>query len=176
MGEIGRPATYVPAYADTAEKLSRLGATDMEIAEFFEVDVRTIYRWKVMYPDFCQALKAGKDAADDRVERSLYQRALGYSHPAVKLFQFEGSVVEAPYTEHYPPDTTAAIFWLKNRRRADWRDVHQVEGSGGAFGGIKIVLGGDGKVESVEVSSAASSGTEPAAPAHLPKGNGRTKP
>jgi hypothetical protein len=80
-------------------------------------------------PAFAEALKLGKQNADGRVERSLYQRAIGYSFDAVKIFLPYGSttLVYAPYIEHVPPDTTACIFWLKNRNPAQWRDAWQLE-------------------------------------------------
>ncbi|MDH1192513.1 terminase [Stenotrophomonas sp. GD03958] len=120
----GRPSAYKAEYAKQAEKLCLLGATDQEIADFFEVNVRTVYRWKGQYPDFCQALKAGKDQADERVERSLYQQAIGYEQDEVKIFMPAGaeSPVYAEYRAKVAPNVTAAIFWLKNRRRNDWRD------------------------------------------------------
>lgn len=123
----GRPTNYKAEYAKQAEKLCRLGATDIELADFFEVSDRTIYRWKHEHEEFCQALKAGKDEADDRVERSLYAKATGYSYDAVKIFNHQGEILEAPYREHVPPSDTAAIFWLKNRRKEDWRDKQDVE-------------------------------------------------
>jgi hypothetical protein len=118
----GRPSSYEPQFAEQAHKLCELGATDADIASFFGVSERTINRWKHDHEEFCQSLKRGKGVADDLVEQSLFRRATGYSHDAVKMFQAEGKVIEAPYVEHYPPDTTAAIFWLKNRRPAQWRD------------------------------------------------------
>ncbi len=120
----GRPSAYKAEYAKQAEKLCLLGATDQEIADFFEVNVRTVYRWKGQYPAFCQALKAGKDQADERVERSLYQQAIGYEQDEVKIFMPAGaeSPVYAEYRAKVAPNVTAAIFWLKNRRRNDWRD------------------------------------------------------
>ncbi|UHC16054.1 hypothetical protein LRS73_26845 [Methylobacterium currus] len=132
----GRPSSYREPFAKQAEKLCALGATDDDLADFFEVSVRTVLRWKVEFPAFCQALKDGKAGADDRVERSLYQRAVGYSHDAEKIMQHQGEVVRAAYREHYPPDTTAAIFWLKNRRPEQWRDkvAHEHKGE------ITIVL------------------------------------
>lgn len=128
----GRPSSYSKAFAKQAEKLCALGATDQEVADFFEVDVRTVYRWKHDHTEFCQALKAGKDAADERVERSLYQRAIGYEQDAVKIFMpaSSPSPVYAPYREKIVPDTTAAIFWLKNRRASEWRDKRETEVSG----------------------------------------------
>lgn len=124
MNKRGRPTEYREAYAEGARKLARLGATDEEIADFYEVDVRTIYRWKNAHADFCQALKAGKDQADDRVERALYQKAVGYEQDAVKIFMPAGAEapVYAAYKERFAPDTTAAIFWLKNRRPVEWRE------------------------------------------------------
>lgn len=129
IGGAGRPPKYRAIYATQAEKMCRLGATDMELADFFTVDVRTIYRWKVESTRFCQALKNGKEYADARVERSLYQKAVGYEHHAVKIFMPAGATepVYAPYVEHHPPDATAIIFWLKNRKSQEWRDKHTVE-------------------------------------------------
>lgn len=128
----GRPTSYKPEYAEQAQKLCLLGATDKDLAAFFEVEERTINRWKISQPEFCQSLKDGKEQADARVAESLFHRALGYSHDAVKIITVaqgdnRGSVVEqVPYTEHYPPDTTAAIFWLKNRRPEQWREKSEV--------------------------------------------------
>lgn len=129
----GRPTEYCDEYATQAEKLCALGATDQEIADFFCVDVRTIYRWKHDHDEFCQAVKAGKDVADERVERSLYQRAIGYEQDEVKIFMPSNASapVYAPFRAKVAPDTTAAIFWLKNRRSQDWRDKREVEHSGG---------------------------------------------
>lgn len=118
----GRPSLYKPEFAIQAEKLCKLAATDIEIADFFEVDVRTIYRWKAEHDEFCQALKTGKDIADERVERSLFARANGYEHEEVDIRVVNGEIVQTPIRKYYPPDTTAAIFWLKNRRKETWRD------------------------------------------------------
>jgi hypothetical protein len=118
----GRPSKYRPEYAEQAEKLCRLGATDREVADFFDVDERTLNRWKRAYPPFCHALKRGKLLADAEVADKLYRRALGYSHGEEKLFLSEGSVIRVATVKHYPPDTTACIFWLKNRQPCRWRD------------------------------------------------------
>lgn len=126
----GRPSKFKAEYVAQAEKLCRLGATDMEIADFFEVEVRTLYRWKSENSEFCQALKAGKDEADDRVERSLYARANGYEHDEVDIRVVANAIVQTPIRKYYPPDTTAAIFWLKNRRQKEWREMKAVELTG----------------------------------------------
>ncbi len=129
----GRPSDYKDEYAAQASKLAALGATDQEVADFFEVDVRTIYRWKHVHEDFCQSLKVGKDIADERVERSLYQKAIGYEQDEVKIFMPSGAdePVYAPFRAKIAPDTTAAIFWLKNRQSKQWRDRQEIEHSGG---------------------------------------------
>jgi Homeodomain-like domain-containing protein len=122
----GRPSDYSPKFCQQALEMCERGATDMELAEAFGVSARTIYRWQAQHPEFCQALKGGKEAADERVERSLYHKAVGYTFDAVKIMQYEGEPVIVPYQEHVPPDTTAAIFWLKNRRAEAWRDKTEV--------------------------------------------------
>src|SRR2546421_609115 len=118
----GRPTKYRVAFIRQALRLAQLGATQREIAEFFEVDESTLRVWLGEHSRLAAALKQGKDYADDRVEQSLYRRALGYSHDAVKILQNDGAPVLVPYVEHFPPDTTACIFWLKNRRPEDWRE------------------------------------------------------
>lgn len=127
---VGRPTKYDPEYPEKARKLYEHGCTDREVAEFFGVHETTLRNWSAEHPEFFMALKLGKAAADDRVEQSLYRRALGYSHDAVKILQNNGEPVVVPFVEHYPPDTTAGIFWLKNRRPDKWRDVKAVEHSG----------------------------------------------
>lgn len=124
---MARPSKYDPTFCDQARKLCKLGATDIEVADFFGVNVATLYRWKNDHPSFCEALKEGKTEADARVVDSLYHRAVGYSYDSEKVFQFQGAIIRAPVREHVPPDTTACIFWLKNRQAADWRDKQEHE-------------------------------------------------
>ena len=125
----GRPTKYREEFVQQAEKLCKLGATDIELADFFEVSIPTLWRWANQHEVFRNAIKSGKDAADDRVERSLYHRACGYTFDAVKIFMPAGASepVYAPYREHVPPETAAMAFWLKNRRKDDWRDKRELE-------------------------------------------------
>lgn len=125
----GRPTAYKPEFAEIARRACLIGFTDQELAELLGVTVRTLGNWKHQHEEFLQALKAGKDVADDRVERSLYERATGYRVEAVKIFMPAGAEepVYAPYIENHAPDTTAAIFWLKNRRPEQWRDKQSHE-------------------------------------------------
>lgn len=123
----GRPTKYRPAYCKQAKALTKLGATDWDLASFFEVSIDTITEWKLRHPKFSASIKLGKAPSDKRVEQSLYRRATGYSYQAVKIFQVEGRPLLVPYVEHVPPDPTAMIFWLKNRRKDKWRDFKATE-------------------------------------------------
>lgn len=124
---MARPSKFQPEFIEQAAKLCKLGATDRELADFFDVAESTLNLWKLEYPEFSESLKRGKEEADARVEQSLYRRALGYSHDAVHVSNYQGAVTLTPIVEHHPPDTTACIFWLKNRKPADWRDKQSVE-------------------------------------------------
>lgn len=126
----GRPTDYDPSICETARKVALLGATDVEIADILDIATSTLYLWKVMHPEFSEAIKAGKEIADSRVERSLYQKAIGYTFESEKIFNNSGEIVRAPTREHVPPDTTAGIFWLKNRKPDEWRDKQDLNHSG----------------------------------------------
>ena len=116
-----RPIRFTPAHTDLARKFCMLGATDDDLARLLEVPRETLDRWLAEDPEFAIAVRAGRDVADATVADRLYARAIGYSHGAVKIFHSSGVTTRESYTEHYPPDVQACIFWLKNRR-AEWRD------------------------------------------------------
>ena len=131
----GRHSQFNLKFIRRAELAGRAGFTDKELAELFDVSLSTIEKFKRQREEFRNALKGGKVEADKCVERSLYERANGYSYDAVKIFMPAGAKkpVYAPYREHVPPDTTAAIFWLKNRDPAHWRDAWQMEHTLGKY-------------------------------------------
>lgn len=124
----GRPTKYKPEYAKMAKKIALLGVTDEQLAAIFEVSEETINAWKRAHVEFSTALREGKAIADSEVAHSLYRRAVGYRHRAVKIYADPktGATIQVPYVEHYPPDTPAGIFWLKNRRPDVWRDKQEV--------------------------------------------------
>ena len=145
-GPGGRPSPYEDEFADQAGKLCQLGATDMEIADFFGVSVRTIYRWKLEHERFCQALKVGKAFADDRIERALFQRAAGYDYVEqqaikIKTEQYVEEVEVVDVQKHAPADTTAQIFWLKNRRPDQWREKQEVPDDPDNAPALQITIG-----------------------------------
>lgn len=123
----GRPSKYKAEYAEQAQKLSLLGATDIEIADFFGVNEATLNRWKKTHKDFCVSIKRGKIMADAEIAEKLYYRASGYSCAEDKIFNNQGVPLVVPTKKQYPPDTTAAIFWLKNRQPERWRDKQEVQ-------------------------------------------------
>lgn len=120
---------YQPLFARQAERLARMGATMRDLADFFGVSLNAVNRWCSEHPEFGRAVKIGGKAADDRIERSLYQRAAGYDYEAVRIFLPKGSTdpVYAPYREHVPADVAAALQWLKKRRPEKWAD-HAITG------------------------------------------------
>lgn len=132
---IGRPTAYHEKYNEQARKLCLLGYTDKELASFFEVAESTINLWKLEHPDFSESIKKGKELADAQVGQRLYERALGFEHDSeeIKILKVDRDleeIVRVPVRKIYPPDTTAAIFWLKNRQKDKWRDKQETEHSG----------------------------------------------
>ncbi|AWP75708.1 terminase [Bordetella bronchiseptica] len=137
---MARPSKYQPAFAEQAAKLCRLGATDKDLADFFAVTERTLNTWKKQHAEFLQALNAGKTLADAEVADRLYQRALGYTHAEDDIRVCDGVIVTTPTTKHYPPDTVACIFWLKNRRPDLWRDKPDPTNDDNAPPPVKVVI------------------------------------
>jgi len=126
--KMGAPTKYKKEYNLQAMKLCLLGATDEKLANFFDVSVTTLNTWKVEYPNFLLSIREGKEVADANVANALYNRAIGFSHKEVKVFNNQGEILTHEVDKHYPPDTGAAFIWLKNR--SNWKDKQEVEHSG----------------------------------------------
>lgn len=115
---------------------ARDGLTNEQIAHNMGISVKTLYEWSNKYSEFCNALKKSKEVADIEVENALYKKALGYNALIKKTFKIreviysesgkrlkETERLEVGFDEvHIPADTTAQIFWLKNRKPEIWRD------------------------------------------------------
>lgn len=136
----GRPSKFKPEYCAQAERLCRLGALDVDLAEFFDVSEVTLNAWKKAHPEFLKSLKAGKAKADQEVADKLIERAMGASWIEDAAFKVKETgytakgklwtkekVVTVPVRKAAPPDTPAIIFFLKNRRPDLWRDKQTVE-------------------------------------------------
>ena len=132
------------------EGWARRGLTDEQIAKNMGVNIATLYRWKDKYCDICEALKKGKEVVDIEVENALLKKALGFSYHEEtrerRLNRATGEyemVTTKSVEKRCPPDTIAAMFWLKNRRPEDWRDkVPEVQGEDHADDGFLDALNG----------------------------------
>ncbi|WP_108669542.1 transposase [Peribacillus acanthi] len=109
------------------EGWARDGLTDEQIAHNIGIQRPTLYDWKKKYSDISNALKKGKEVIDRQVENALLKRALGYSYEEVI---YEEGVETRRVVKEVHPDTTAQIFWLKNRKPSEWRDKQSIEHSG----------------------------------------------
>ncbi len=120
------------------EAWARDGLIDEQIAANIGISRETLYQWKNKYSDISDALKKGKEVVDIQVENALLKRALGYEYTEVTQEICENAEsgemelrVTKKVTKEVVPDTTAQIFWLKNRRPDKWRDKQDIEHSGG---------------------------------------------
>lgn len=116
------------------EGWARDGLTDEQIAKNMGINIATLYRWKKEHCEICEALKRSKDVVDRMVENALLKSALGYSYTETtrvyKASKETGELVlvsEKAVTKDVAPNTTAQIFWMKNRKPAEWRDKQSLE-------------------------------------------------
>lgn len=129
-----RQEIYRPEFDEQAFKICLLGATNIELGAFFGISDTQVEKWMREKSSFGDACRRGKTSADAEVVNSLYRNALGYSFIEEQVFTSieNGIPVETikKITRHKPSDTVACIFWLKNRRRASWKDRWDVTASG----------------------------------------------
>lgn len=133
---------------------ARDGLIDEEIAKKMNVSPPTLYKYKKMFPQIVEALRKGKELVDVEVENALYKKALGYNVSVQKAFKLKDIVYgengrkiseteRIEYAEeeiHIPADTTAQIFWLKNRKRKEWRDKVEYEANNDELNKVKELL------------------------------------
>lgn len=144
----GRPTKYRAHFVKQAKQLCKLGATEYELAQFFEISVETLRVWKLEHEKFSAAIKLGKAPPNRRTEMSLYHRANGYTYLSEEIFLVDHveerpspteedpkaitvirtkTVLRVPVVKHMPPSDTALIFFLKNRMKERWRDFKATE-------------------------------------------------
>lgn len=129
---MARPVKYKEEFDKQAYKLCLLGATDKDLADFFEIVESTINKWKHDFPTFSESIKNGKKMADANVASRLYERACGFEHDSeeikvINIGDYQQEVQRVPIRKIYPPDPTSMIFWLKNRQPKTWRDKQDVD-------------------------------------------------
>ena len=110
------------------------GLTDEQIAMNIGCSRSTLAEWKKKHPDISDTLKRGKEVIDRQVENSLLKRALGYEFEEI-TYEYGEEIKKV--VKQIPPDTTAQIFWLKNRKPNEWRDSRNIEHTGKDGGAIQ---------------------------------------
>ena len=138
---IYRPEEWLePEKLTLLEAWARDGLVDAQVAKNMGVGEATLYNYKNKYPEIKKALQRGKEIVDIEVENALFKKAIGYNVPVQKAFKVKDIIYESgkkvreteriEYAEeeiHVPADTTAQIFWLKNRKKTQWRDKVEYE-------------------------------------------------
>ncbi|RCL00002.1 MAG: hypothetical protein JSC085_000989 [Candidatus Tokpelaia sp. JSC085] len=127
--EGGRPTSFKPEYVELVKCYCEIGLTDQEICEVLCISLPTFYRWQHSNPDFKDAIRVGKGQADTRVERTIYNQAVGFYYTEDVLVKLRGDdgkdFYETVQVKKYKqPDTKAMQFWLKNRKKAEWREQY----------------------------------------------------
>ena len=115
--KLGRPTDYKPEYDERAFNLALLGLNDVQMSAAFDTSEKTFNEWKKRYPSFLQSLTRGKEDADAKVARSMYERALGVTIVEEAVTK-DGDIVKL--RKQLPSDTAAAKHWLANRQRGRW--------------------------------------------------------
>ncbi len=122
----GRPTKYNNEFP--GKVIEMVGLTHADMAKNLGIGYSTFYAHKEKYQEFSNAIKEADDKTDNIVQSALFRRAIGYSHPDVHISNYKGDITKTEIKKHYPPDSTALIFWLKNRRPEEWRDKHEISG------------------------------------------------
>lgn len=126
MARTGRPSKKTNEKLSQAVKMAEKGFTDADIADVLGIDRSTLNNWKKENPDFFDSLKSAKVKADERVEKALYKRAIGFrfkeKEEAEKIIKGVTYTLNKVTTKFVAPETLACIYWLKNRKPETWRD------------------------------------------------------
>ena len=137
---MARRSKYDPDITpEIAEQYARDGLINEEIASKLGISTTTFYNWQKKYVEFSEALKKGKQVVDAKVEKALLKRALGYDYEEIKVTVNESGQKKVEKTKkQVKPDTTAQIFWLKNRLPDKWRDKHEIDQNINNITGVEI--------------------------------------
>lgn len=139
---IGRPTLYDPETHPTrVRNLCMLGLTDAQIAGVLEIAESTLQVWKRAHPEFMASIKEGREDADGKVARSLYERAMGYTHDDEEIKVVDKTIERVAVVKHYPPDTQAISLWLRNRQPHLFRERTSTEITGLNDGPIQHEVG-----------------------------------
>ncbi len=123
----GRPTKFKEEYIEQAVRLAKIGTTNEKMAEFFQVNESTLYKWMNENETFSKAINESKVHSDDAIVNSLFNKALGYTLWEEKEEETQDGFKKVKVKKQVAGDTTAMIFWLKNRRPAEWREKQEVK-------------------------------------------------
>lgn len=127
-GQPGQPTKFKQEFVEQGQHLAKQGFTSQQLADFFKVNIATLYDWFKVYPGFHETIQNAKDEHDTaEVEASLLKRAKGYTRKVQRITK-DGDIIDIE--EELPPDPTSGIFWLKNRQQKRWKDKQELEHSG----------------------------------------------
>lgn len=132
------------------EKILQLyqeGKTDAQVAKELSLKRVTFLDALKNTTGLTDTIKTIKSMPDSRVEKSLFERALGYSHKDTQFFCYQGEIVSQETVKHYPPDVSACVFWLCNRQPKRWKNVQKVDVEGQVNHKIIEIVRADGKTE-----------------------------
>lgn len=116
--------------AQVITHLCMLGATEAELAAYFEVSTKAFNSWVTQFRGVAQAVRQGREIADAKVTASLFKSAIGYEHEDVHISNYMGQITETKIIRRYPPNAQSCMFWLKNRRPDLWKEKVDLEHSG----------------------------------------------
>lgn len=140
----GKYDTHVKPKLSLIEGWCRNGAIDVDVASNLNVAYSTFQKYKSEHKELREVLQVGKAEADIKVESALFRRAIGFKEKVVKgKLTKDGEVVNVEEEVFMPPDTIAAIFWLKNRKPKEWKDKQEVEIEGNSLVSIVNDIPGD---------------------------------
>lgn len=128
----GRPTVFRKEHETTARKMMQLGAREYEVAEALGINATTLWRWKQKHEGFRKALEEGEEAKVKNVEKSLYDKARGYSYETEKVMKdAKGNLVRVQVTEHVQPSDASIQFFLTNRAASRWqKKIDHTHGGG----------------------------------------------
>jgi hypothetical protein len=133
---------YRREFCKLARTLCKFGAPQSALAEHIGVTPETISHWIGRFPEFARAIQSTRDAVDRKVEKTLFQRAMGWKHKGIKVIKTsDDQIIDHPIVEKFPPDVEAARLWLMNRQPERWRR------SGNEGTTVQIVQGLDPSVQ-----------------------------
>ena len=113
-----------------AYKLSLLGLLDKDLADAFDITYNTLYKWRLKSTAFDRAITEGRMMASAKVAEAVYTRAIGFEKTVQEVKNSGGQAVVMEYTKYFPPNITAAMYWLNNRDKKRWGSVkkHTIDG------------------------------------------------